>query len=627
MAEAAEIVGREPALRAEVAHRAAGRSCRSGRGRVTCVGHGGRLAKTVAEVYANRLLSPLPILAVALALVITGVLVLRLHAFLTLIVAALAVAALTPASSIERYELTREGVRIDRVTDNGRLLHVTARQGQLSTTTTYDVYRLGKGRQRPTRLGTATVAPAASPSGRPVGDVVLVGEVVAGTTISAEDWVTTSTVARTASRLAGETIGRRVAEGFGRTALDIGILIAMASILGGCLMAARGAERIVVSLRRGLGASRTPLAFLASGFLLGIPIFAEAVFYLLLPLAKAMWQDTRKRYVLFVLAIVAGATMTHSLVPPTPGPLFVADAMGISIALMMQQGMIVAALAALAGYSYALYADRRWGGEVHPVLAGEGAVPVGDDAPVVIKPRLPPLMLSLLPILLPVVLISAESALGTSTHGLPAWVVTAIHVLGDKNLALTVSAGCALALLYAYAPIPLSAGSTPAAQSAARADAIRRTVREGVVEAGEIILVIAGGGALGAVLRQAGMAELAAATVPEHKLLLLPIAWGITALVRIAQGSATVAMITAVGIIGPIALASQLPYHPVYVAVAIGCGSKVGMWMNDSGFWVISRMSGMTEAQTLKTASAMVFVEGCAGLVVTVVLALVWPRL
>ena len=80
-----------------------------------------------------------------------------------------------------------------------------------------------------------------------------------------------------------------MAAGFGRTALDIGILIAMASILGGCLMAARGAERIVVSLRHALGPSRTPLAFLGSGFLLGIPMFAEAVFYLLLPLAKAMW--------------------------------------------------------------------------------------------------------------------------------------------------------------------------------------------------------------------------------------------------------------------------------------------------------------------------------------------------
>jgi GntP family gluconate:H+ symporter len=122
------------------------------------------------------------------------------------------------------------------------------------------------------------------------------------------------------------------------------------------------------------------------------------------------------------------------------------------------------------------------------------------------------------------------------------------------------------------------------------------------------------------------MAELAAATVPAQKLLLLPIAWGITALVRIAQGSATVAMITAVGIVGPIALAGALPYHPVYVAVAIGAGSKIGMWMNDSGFWVIARMSGMTEAQTLRTASAMVFVEGCVGLIATLVLAAVWPR-
>jgi GntP family gluconate:H+ symporter len=135
----------------------------------------------------------------------------------------------------------------------------------------------------------------------------------------------------------------------------------------------------------------------------------------------------------------------------------------------------------------------------------------------------------LLPILLPVVLISAESALGSTTYGLPAWAVTIIRVLGDKNLALTVSAGCALALLYTYAPIPLSAGPTPAAQAAARAEAIRKTVREGVVEAGEIILVIAAGGALGAVLRQAGMAELASATVPEQKLLLLPIAWPLVA--------------------------------------------------------------------------------------------------
>ena len=578
----------------------------------------------VAEVYATRLLSPLPILAVALAIVITGVLAFRLHAFLTLIVAALAVAAITPSASIERYELTREGLRVERLDADARTLHVTARRGQLTSGTTYDVYDLAQGTTRPRRVGRATVAGDDAPGRPPVGDQrLLLDAPLDPEPPAAVYWVTTPAVARTAARISADTIGARVAAGFGRTALDIGILIAMASILGGCLMAARGAERIVVSLRNAFGVSRTPLAFLGSGFLLGIPMFAEAVFYLLLPLAKAMWLETRRHYVLFVLAIVAGATMTHSLVPPTPGPLFVADAMGIPIALMIQQGAIVATVAALAGYGYAVFADRRWGSDIHPVFAGEAVVPRDEATPPPPARRLPPLVLSLLPILLPVVLISAESALGSSGSGLPSWAVATIRVLGDKNLALTLSAAAALLLLVAYgAPAPNADGSP-----GSRADLVRRTVREGVVEAGEIILVIAAGGALGAALRQAGMAELAAAAMPAQKLLLLPIAWAITAIIRVAQGSATVAMITAVGIVGPIALAGGLPYHPVYVAVAIGAGSKIGMWMNDSGFWVIARMSGMTEAQTLRTASAMVFVEGVVGLVATVLLAIAWPRL
>jgi len=597
-------------------------------------------------------LSPLPILAIALAIVITGVLALRLHAFLTLIVAALAVAALTPAASIERYELTREGVRVDTVAADGASISVTARRGQFSPGVGYDVIRLEQGSRRPHRVGVVGPEAPSADSPAAVGEVTLnVRATEPGVTLMAGDWVTTTSAVRTATRISADTIGARVAAGFGRTALDIGILIAMASILGGCLMAARGAERIVVSMSRALGPSRTPLAFLGSGFLLGIPMFAEAVFYLLIPLAKAMWMETRRRYVLFVLTIVAGATMTHSLVPPTPGPLFVADAMGIPIALMMQQGAIVAAAAALSGYAYALYADRRWGDEILPPAASL-AGPMGKVGPAVplhaeasakagagrhdlAEGALPPLIWSVLPILLPVILISADSALATSSYGLPDWIVRAVRVLGDKNLALTLSAGAALALLAWYAPTAVVGGDgrlgQPSLPSPAggyvsgRGDIVRKAVRDSVVEAGEIILLIAAGGALGAVLRQAGMAELAAATVPSQKLLLLPIAWGITALVRIAQGSATVAMITAVGIVGPIALAGDLPYHPVYVAVAIGSGSKIGMWMNDSGFWAISRMSGMTEAQTLKTASAMVFVEGCVGLAVTLILAAAWP--
>jgi GntP family gluconate:H+ symporter len=153
--------------------------------------------------------------------------------------------------------------------------------------------------------------------------------------------------------------GQRVAEGFGKTALDIGIVIAMASILGTCLSAAGGAQRIVVSIQRFVGERHTPLALLLAGFVLGIPMFAETVFYLLLPLARAAWDRTGKHYLLCVLSIVAGATMTHSLVPPTPGPLFVADAFNVDMATMIGVGSIVGLIAALAGYAYACWADQR----------------------------------------------------------------------------------------------------------------------------------------------------------------------------------------------------------------------------------------------------------------------------
>ena len=106
---------------------------------------------------------------------------------------------------------------------------------------------------------------------------------------------------------------------------------------------------------------------------------------------------------------------------------------------------------------------------------------------------------------------------------------------------------------------------------------------------------------------------------------LLPIAFVVTAVIRGAQGSATVAMFTAVAIVGPIALETDLNYHPVYLAVAIGCGSKPFPWMNDSGFWVISKMSGMTEKETLKALTPMATLMGLTGIIITMIAAKLFP--
>jgi len=413
-------------------------------------------------------------------------------------------------------------------------------------------------------------------------------------------------VALLAPRAPGAEIsaGEIVAQGFGKTALDVGIVIALASILGACLAAAGGAKRIVASIQRLVGERHTPLAMLLAGFILGIPMFAETVFYLLLPLARAAWERTGRGYLLGVLAIVAGATMTHSLVPPTPGPLFVADALGVPMATMIGVGLLVGFLAALSGYAYARWADARW--PLVPPAAHDSGVPE-HDAPL---RGLPPLWAALLPIVLPIVLISLESASRVAPQAFSERAVAVLRIIGEKNIALALAAIGAIAVLVA---VDRDLGR------------LRGTLGEAVTEAGTIILVIGAGGALGATLRQAGLARLSDGLVGGDGLMLIVAAWLVTALIRIAQGSATVAMITAAGVMAPLMAGGEAGVHPVYVAVAIGCGSKIGMWMNDSGFWVVARMSGMNEVQTLRTASVMVAIEGVVGLLATLALAAARP--
>ncbi|MFO0191755.1 MAG: GntP family permease, partial [Planctomycetia bacterium] len=334
--------------------------------------------------------------------------------------------------------------------------------------------------------------------------------------------------------------GQRVAEGFGKTALDVGIVIAMASILGTCLSAAGGDKRIVAAIQRCVGERHTPLALLLAGFVLGIPMFAETVFYLLLPLARAAWERTGRGYLVCVLAIVAGATMTHSLVPPTPGPLFVADALGVDIATMTGVGLVVGIIAALGGYTYARWADDRW--PLEPArIAAAADTPASSAAPAAAAGAAsgPPLWASLLPILLPLLLISLESVSRSAPDAVPAAALAAIRILGEKNVALSLAALVAIFLL---------------AAPGAGLPAVRTSIAEAVTEAGNIILVIAAGGALGATLREAGLGQISAGLAAGAGLALIPVAWLLTAVIRMAQGSATVAMITAAGVMAPIVL-------------------------------------------------------------------------
>ena len=545
-------------------------------------------------------MGPILILLIGMAVVVGGVLFLRLHAFLALILGAMLVAGLTTTDQLIAARVDGTSNSVISVDADGSWI---VRTGKGRTLIPGKNYLIGK--SVPGENIVEVTLTEVQPNDSHLKRITIRGTLPANVNPAGLAIISASQM--DAARKEGNTsVGDRVATGFGKTATSVGIIIALAAIIGECLLKCGAADRIVWSIRRLMGDQRTPQGFVLSGFVLGIPVFFDTVFYLLMPIAKGLYRRTGKHWVLYVLSIVAGATMAHSLVPPTPGPLMVASELGVSIGAMMIGGIIVGGIAAMAGYLYAVWADRRWN---IPLIE------TTDDAPIAAEPdpaTLPPLWLSILPIILPVVLIAGAAAIDFFPAGstLPSWAPSVLF-WGDKNIALTLSAIIALSMMAWYL----------------RGSPKKMTEASGVAlaSAGVIILITSAGGAFGAVLQQTGIATELTQMIPAAKSALLPLAFLLTAMIRIAQGSATVAMITAVGIVSPIAAAGDLGYNLLYLALAIGCGSKPIPWMNDSGFWIIGRMSGFTEMQTLKTASAMMSLMGVVGLIVTMIGAWLFP--
>lgn len=530
---------------------------------------------------------------------------------------------------------------------------------------------------------------------------------------------------------------RRVVEAFGTTAGSIGIVIALAAIIGKCAMDSGAADRVVRTALRLFGEKRAPSALCSAGFLLAIPVFFDTVFYLLVPLARSLYRQTRKHYVLYVTAISCGGAITHTLVPPTPGPLFMAERFGIDLGLMILVGVLIGIPTAVIGLM-ACHLLSRW---TDVPMRGDDS---NDSASVSLPDeQLPPLWLAIAPVLLPVLLISlntfttaiadgeraarlspeqirrpgvffgdaaaGDEAPATSTalraqiaghigqrlkallpeeasNASPEALAEALNqllgdrqlfsgdqwsalkfpaeadplrrkgldrlttgeverlnrlviesycpqaitphqwetprrklaqitaVLGDANLALLISAVIALATLKRYRRLNLRQ------LTAASEDAL--------LSAGAIILITSAGGAFGAMLRESGLREAVAATFGSHSagLGVMAAAFAVAAMLKAAQGSSTVAIMTTTAMFAAAGVNSgDLGYHLVYLASSIAGGSLVGSWMNDSGFWIYARMSGLTEGETLRTWTILLATLGTTAWLVSMAAAILLP--
>ena len=402
--------------------------------------------------------------------------------------------------------------------------------------------------------------------------------------------------------------------GFGNTAGGIGLVVALAAIIGTCMMGSGAADRIVRALLNSFGEQRAGIVLLLSGFLLSIPVFFDTVFFLLIPLARALSLRTGKSYTLYVIAMAGAGAITHSMVPPTPGPLMIADGLKLDLGVAMMAGMVASILPAWLVLTLAKRFDKKLNIPMRdtPGTASDELKSIVDKK----DHELPGLFVSSIPVAFPVVVISLVSILkllGKSPGDL-------LGFIGSPNIAMLIAAGFAIL--------------TFAQQLVRNDNSLRGNLSKTLSEkleaplltAGVIILITGAGGAFGGMIRLAGVGETIEALANEFNISYVLLAWLATAVVRIAQGSATVAMITGVGLMSAvIGDGSGLDYHPLYIFLAIGFGSITLSWMNDSGFWVVQRLSGFTEKETLRTWSVLLTAIAVLGLAQTLLFSKILP--
>lgn len=419
-----------------------------------------------------------------------------------------------------------------------------------------------------------------------------------------------------------------VSKGLGDTARDIAISIALAAIIGMCLMESGGADKVVRRFLAFFGEKRAGWALLWSTFILSAPIFFDTMFMLMAPLAMALRMRTGKDYTLYLMAVCCGGTVTHSMTVPHPGPVAVVEDLHLNVGESLLGGLLIGAITCVFGFMVSQWLNRK----TDVPLRGSGTVNLKDLQGVSAKPEseLPSFFWSITPVLLPIFLISLTTVFELAHSGAAkniGWGVAMVNALGGeqgfnavrawvdfighKNIALFIGAAISLFVL--------------AKQRGFGLKKLEELVGPPLETAGMIILITSAGGAFGAALRSAGVGDAVKAVAQGYSMNLIFLGWLTAAVVRVAQGSATVAMLTTSSIMAPMVAGGALGCHPVYLFTAIGFGAMFLSWMNDSGFWVVNRLSGMTEKETLRTWSVQLTADSVIGLIVTLTLSKLLP--
>jgi GntP family gluconate:H+ symporter len=380
----------------------------------------------------------------------------------------------------------------------------------------------------------------------------------------------------------------------------IAIVVALGTMLGKMMAESGAATRIAITLIDLFGERRVHWAIMFVAFIVGIPVFFQVGFVLLIPLVFTIARRTGMSLIKIGIPLVAGLSVVHGMLPPHPAAMLAVTAYHADVGRTILYGLIVGIpTASLAGPVFASWIAPRIMLSPDNPMAAQLEGNAGQE--------MPGFGISVFTVLIPIILMLLASAADV-TFDPASPVAVVLHFIGSPIVALL------LALLFSF-------WSLGRARHFARTE-ILRFCNDCLGPTATILLVIGAGGGFNQVLVQSGVGRAVAGVAAGSHVSLLVLAWIVAALIRVATGSATVAIITAAGIVAPIA-ASMPGTNAELLVLSTGAGALVLSHVNDAGFWLIKEFFNMTVAQTLKTWTVAETIIGVAGLGFTLLLSFV----
>ncbi|MEC3966900.1 GntP family permease [Flagellimonas halotolerans] len=392
-----------------------------------------------------------------------------------------------------------------------------------------------------------------------------------------------------------KNIMSNMAEGFGKTLSGIGLVIAFGTVIGVYLEKTGSTQVLANSILKVIGLKRSPLAMNLAGFVISIPVYCDSGYIILSSLNKAISKKTGIPALVFAIALATGLYSAHVFVPPTPGPLAAAAILDADLGMVLIFGLLVAIPVSVSGYFWARFIGRSLKEDETAHLYEEKEA---------IQSTVKPFQ-AFLPLLVPIILIAMKSIVDYPTHPLgEGWLFRVFDFFGNPVIALLIGVFFAFAL----------SRNVPSEEK-------KEWVPEAFKQAGAIVLITGTGGAFGAILRTMDIASIINLESSTGIGGLL-IAFVIAAVLKTAQGSSTVAIITTSAIIAPLLETFGLVSitDKALAVLAIGAGAMTVSHINDSYFWVVSQFSNMNVKTALRGHTMGTLLQGTVGILMILLL-------